>query len=137
MKKAPGERFPGVHDPKLQPRLVCVLAKAAKATELRTLRFSFALRCVPISCRQLPLAQEDLEAAVEMLALLKGLESLLGDCTAWLQPLMHQAMYAHVQQFLQVTIPSWLKPSIPNKVHPLVEWLSFALICLSDDRLGK
>ena len=73
-----------------------------------------------MSRRQLPLAQEDLEAMVEMLALLKGLESLLGDCTAWLQPLMHRAMYAHVQQFLQITIPSWLKPSVPNKVQPVV-----------------
>ena len=88
---------------------------------------------MPISRRQLPLAQEDLEAVVEMLALLKGLEGLLGDCNAWLQPLMHRAMYANVQQFLQITIPGWLKPSVPNKVHPF-KWLSFALICLSDNR---
>ena len=52
----------------------------------------------------------------EVLACLKGLAAQLASSSAWLQPLAHRAMYAHLQNFVQITTTGMLKPSVPAKV---------------------
>ncbi len=54
----------------------------------------------------------------ELLSRLKGLGALLEDAACWLQPLLHAAMYAQTQTFVQATLNGLLKPSAPARVPP-------------------
>ena len=60
----------------------------------------------------------ELVALSELLCRLKSLGALLEDAGPWLQPLLHAAMYAQAQTFVQATLNGLLKPSAPAKELP-------------------